>query len=293
MTGAATDVLLSVTVLRPEERRLLDALRAQGLSAEPVLPPDLAGVLARRDTPPTLAWIRNLSHREALSTARLLERAGIATVNAASAIEVCGDKGLQALLFARHGIPHPATLHAFTHEQVRDAVEQLGWPVVVKPPSGSWGRGVTRLSSEGELEAWTGGRESADAAGKLFPVLVQRYVDKPDHDLRVVVVGERPVVAFRRRSAHWRTNTHLGARVERAEITPDIDGLCADVVSALGPGFYGVDLLENRSTGELAVLEVNANPEFARSSEVHGVDVAAHCAAYAASVVRSGMVLAG
>lgn len=293
MTGAATDVLLSVTVLRPEERRLLDALRAQGLAAEPVLPPDLAGVLARREEAPGIAVIRNLSHREALGTARLLERAGITTVNASSAIEVCGDKGLQALLFERHGIPHPTTRHVFTYDQVREAVAELGWPVVVKPPSGSWGRGVTRLANEGELEAWTGGRESADAAGKLFPVLVQQYVDKPDHDLRVVVVGESPVVAFRRHSDHWRTNTHLGARVERVEVAAAMEKLCAEVVSALGPGFYGVDLLEDRATGELAVLEVNANPEFARSSEVHGVDVAGQCAAYAASLVRDGMALAG
>ena len=292
MSGAATDVLLSVTVLRPEERRLLEALRAQGLTARPALPPDIARVLARREEQPRLALIRNLSHREALGTARRLERAGITTLNSASAIEVCGDKGLQALMFDRHGIAHPTTRHAFNHDQVREAVHELGWPVVVKPPSGSWGRGVTRLSDEGELEAWTGGWESADAAGKLFPVLVQEYVDKPDHDLRVVVVGERPVVAFRRLSPHWRTNTHLGARVERVEIGLDIERICAQVLSALGPGFYGVDLVEDRATGRMSVLEVNANPEFARSSDTHGVDVAGNCAAYAAKVAQAGLVLA-
>ncbi|GAA0357215.1 RimK family alpha-L-glutamate ligase [Actinoallomurus spadix] len=292
MSGAATDVLLSVTLLRPEERRLLDALRAQGLSARPALPPDIAEVLSGREEPPRLTVIRNLSHREALGVARRLESAGIPTVNRAAAIEVCGDKGLQALLFERHGVPHPATRHASTYDQVREAITGLGWPVVVKPPSGSWGRGVTRLSGESELEAWIGGRESVDAAGKSFPVLVQRYVDKPDHDLRVIVVGERPIVAFRRRSEHWRTNTHLGARVERVEISAETGRLCADVVSALGPGFYGVDLVEDRADGRMSVLEVNANPEFARSSDTHGVDVAGHYAAYAATLARAGLTAA-
>jgi len=287
MTTAATDVLLSVTVLRPDERRLLDALRAQGLTARPVLQPDLAEVLSAGGERPRLAVLRNLSHREAIGTARRLEQAGVATLNSASAIELCNDKGLQALLFARLGIPHPATRHAFTYEQVHDIASEFGWPVVVKPVSGSWGRGVTRLSTEEELEAWTGGRESADAAGKLFPVLVQQYVEKPGHDLRIVVVGTEPVVAIRRKSDNWRTNTHLGAQVERVEISDDMHRLCAQAVAALGPGFYGVDMMQDRHTGEMTVLEINANPEFARSSETHGVDVAGLYARHVVGLLES------
>ncbi|MCT2592549.1 RimK family alpha-L-glutamate ligase [Streptomyces sp. N2-109] len=293
MTTAATDVLLSVTVLRPDERRLLDALRAQGLTARPVLPPDMAEVLAAEGERPRLTVLRNLSHRESIGTARRLEQAGVATLNSASAIEVCNDKGLQALLFARQGIPHPMTRHAFTYEQVHGIATEFGWPVVVKPVSGSWGRGVTRLSHEEELEAWTGGRESADAAGKLFPVLVQQYVEKPGHDLRIVVVGEEPVVAIRRKSANWRTNTHLGAQVERVEVTDDMRRLCAQSVAALGPGFYGVDMMEDRRTGEMTVLEINANPEFARSSETHGVDIAGLYARHVVGLLDpAGSVLA-
>ena len=288
MTSAATDVLLSVTILRPDERRLLDALRAQGLTARPVLPPDMAEVLAAGGERPRLTVLRNLSHREAIGTARRLEQAGVTTLNSPSAIEVCNDKGLQALLFARHGIPHPVTRHAFTYEQVHDIAIEFGWPVVVKPPSGSWGRGVTRLSHEEELEAWTGGRESADAAGKLFPVLVQQYVEKPGHDLRIVVVGEEPVVAIRRKSDNWRTNTHLGAQVERVEVSDEMRRLCAKAVAALGPGFYGVDMMEDRHTGEMTILEINANPEFARSSETHGVDIAGIYARHVVELLESG-----
>jgi [lysine-biosynthesis-protein LysW]--L-2-aminoadipate ligase len=232
--------------------------------------------------------IRNLSHRDAVNVSRRLEYAGVTTLNRSSVIEACNDKGLQSLLFARHGIPHPVTRHAFSYDQVRAAVFELGMPAVVKPVSGSWGRGVTKMANAECVEAWAGGRESADATGKLFPVVVQSYIDKPGHDLRVVVVGRTPVVAIQRVSDDWRTNTHLGAEVRRVEVTAEIDKLCGQVVDALGPGFYGVDLVEDRSTGELLVLEVNANPEFAKSSERHGVDVAGLYAAYVAERVSVG-----
>jgi len=280
-------------MLRPDEKLLLEALRAEGLAVAPALLEDLGQVVGGRTAPPGLALIRNLSHREAAGVARRLEHMGVQTLNRTSAIEVCNDKGLQALLFGRYGIPYPVSRHAFSYSQVREAVADLGWIAVVKPVSGSWGRGVTKLVGEECLDSWVGGRESADSSGKLFPVLVQEYIDKPGHDLRVVVVGRTPVVAIRRVSADWRTNTHLGAEVERVEVTAEIHKLCVQVVDLLGDGFYGIDLVEDRPTGELKVLEVNANPDFARSSARHGVNVAGHLAVYVVERVGSARVPVG
>jgi [lysine-biosynthesis-protein LysW]--L-2-aminoadipate ligase len=286
VTARDTDVLLSVTMLRPDEKLVLQALRARGLRVRTALRGNTTQVLAGQSAPPGLALVRNLSHREAVEVARRLHFAGVPTLNRAETIEICNDKGLQALLFARHGIPHPVSLHAYDYEEVRSAAARLGHPAVLKPVSGSWGRGVTLLSDEGCVDAWIGGRESADAGGKLFPVLVQEYIDKPGHDLRVIVVGSEPVVAIQRVSDDWRTNTHLGATVRRVPVDREIAELCARVVSATGEGFFGIDLVEDRATGRLLVLEVNANPEFARSSAQHGVDVAGHLAEYVAGLTR-------
>lgn len=274
MNQLQADVLLSVTMLRPEEKLLGAALRERGLEVATVLPPDL-GAIVRGGASARVGLIRNLSHQQAVSTARLLEHLGIDVLNRTSAIEACGDKGIQALMFSRHGVPHPESHLAFSFEQVREAVEAFGWPSVVKPVSGSWGRGVTKMVNAECVDAWIGGRESADAAGKLFPVLVQEYVDKPGHDLRVVVVGAEPVAAIRRVSDHFRTNTTLGADVERIDVTAEMADLCRRVTDIIGEGFYGIDLVEDRAVGALKVLEVNANPEFAKSSAVHGVDIAA------------------
>lgn len=81
--------------------------------------------------------------------ARRLEYVGVETLNRAATIETCNDKGLQALLFAQHGVPHPISRHAYSYAQVRSAVAELGYPAVLKPVSGSWGRGVTRMADEG------------------------------------------------------------------------------------------------------------------------------------------------
>lgn len=286
MSLPAPEVLLSVTMLRPEEKLLLRALRAEGLTVLPALREDLAPVLSGDAQPPLVALMRNLSHSDTAGLARRLEVVGIRTINSPTAIETCNDKGIQALLFARNGVPHPASRHAFGFGQVREAVAAVGWPAVVKPVSGSWGLGVTRLVDAACLDAWIGGRESADASGKLFPVLVQEHVDKPGHDLRVVVVGRTPIVVIRRISEGWRTNTHLGAQAQSVEVTPEIAKRCNQVVDVLGDGFYGIDLVEDTSTGVLKVLEVNANPDFARSSAIHGVDVAAHVASHVAARVR-------
>jgi len=268
------DVLVSVTMLRPEERLLLDALRGRGLTAATGLARDVGAVLNGTAPAPATILVRTLSHRDAAQVARRAEAAGIPALNTAAALDVCNDKGLQALLFGSHDVPHPRSFHAYADDEIAAFGDRLGWPIVVKPLSASWGRGVVRLGSRDTLDAWSGGRESTDAAGKAFPVLVQEYIEKPDHDLRVIVIGTQPVVAIQRHSTDWRTNTHLGASVSRTDITEDIILLCKRVTDLIGPGFYGVDLIEDIRDKQLRVLEVNANPEFARSSREHGVDIA-------------------
>jgi [lysine-biosynthesis-protein LysW]--L-2-aminoadipate ligase len=270
---AGPHVLLSVTLVRQEEKQLIAALRERGATVTVAKQADLAGVLNGSAPLPDLALIRNLAHSEAVEVTRRLAAIGVPTVNTADAVNLCGDKGQQALLFARLGIPHPRSYLAYDIAQVAELTAALG-RAVVKPVSASWGRGLARITDAATLECWAAGRESVDAAGKHFPVLVQQYLDKPGYDLRVVVVGTEAVVAIKRVSEDWRTNTHLGATVERTDLAAPVRRLCAQVVRQLGPGFYGVDIVVEAGTDRHFVLEVNANPEFARSAPIHGVDIA-------------------
>jgi [lysine-biosynthesis-protein LysW]---L-2-aminoadipate ligase len=283
------EVLVSVTMVRPEERLLLEALRGHGLTARAATPRHTAAILNGAAPAPKVVLLRNVSHRELGAMSDRLEQAEIPAVNNPKAVRLCLAKDLQALTFARLGVAHPVTRLAFSAEQVRDAVAGLGGDAVLKPISGSWGRGIVRVRDQEQLDAWAGGREAVDPGGKTYPVLVQEYVPKPGFNERIIVVGDAPVVAYRQVSQGFRTNTHLGGHVEPIPVSQRSRDLVARVVDCFGPGIYGIDLAESAETGELFVLEVNTNPDFANSSRIHGIDIAGLVAQYVRSLVADGL----
>jgi [lysine-biosynthesis-protein LysW]--L-2-aminoadipate ligase len=285
MLATRPDVLLGLTVLRPEERRIAAALESRGLKVQIHADRDGFSQLNPKVIGPKVALIRSMSHKTAENGATLLELGDVRTINSSQAIHICANKSLQALHFAKHGIPQPEFNIAFKVSDVKEMGESFGGDYVVKPVDASWGRGIARLTSQDCFESWSAGRESVDPNEKAFPLLVQKYVRKGNFDMRVVLVGNEPVVAFKRVSDHWKTNTHLGARVEPMEITDGIREISHQVIQLLGPGIYGLDLFQEDGTGRLLVCEVNQNPEFDKSSKIHGVDVADHIAAFVKGVL--------
>jgi [lysine-biosynthesis-protein LysW]--L-2-aminoadipate ligase len=284
VTGGPADVIVSVTVTRPEERQLLGALLAEGLRAEIANPAALAGHLGECRLP-RLVLVRNVSHQQAVLVSRLCHAAGVPALNGWSAIETCTDKASQALAFRRAGIPHPDTAVAFDLDEVRRLGGRHRGDYVIKPIDGSWGRGVVRITGQAALDSWIGARESLDPAHKSFPVIVQEYVETGCADVRAVVVGTTPVVAFQRVATGWKTNTHGGAAVVPIAIEPEVRELCGRLVDLVSPGFYGVDLLRSARDGAWLVCEINHNPDFSRSSAVHGVDVPRLVAGYVRGLV--------
>jgi [lysine-biosynthesis-protein LysW]---L-2-aminoadipate ligase len=275
-------VIVSVSQLRQEEKLILCALEREGIPAEVVTSYNISGYLNAESGGRSndLVLIRNLSHSDAAATSRLYEQAGALTINASRAIDLCANKALQALSFRRAKVPQPGFRVVMSSDEVHEAGAALGYPYVIKPVDASWGRGVVRITHEDCCASWAGARESLDATGKNFPVLAQEYVDKGNYDIRVLVVGEAPIVSFKRVSENFRTNTSLGAKVVPMETTPAIAAICKKIVAIVGEGIYGVDLFEHQRTRELLVCEVNHNPQFARSAPIHGVDVAGRIAAY-------------
>lgn len=278
-------VLLFVTKLREEEKRIVGFLKALNASVEIISEQSSWNLQDLKNF--DIALVRCLSQSKALARAKYIEAAGVKVINSRRAIEICTDKGLQSILLSRHEVPVPAYRVIHQYSELDGLLAQFGGRFVIKPVNASWGRGVTLIESPASLAVWLAARESVDVQGKHLPVLVQEYIEKDNFDVRVVIVGKQPVVAFKRVSDdNWKTNTHLGAHIIPVAIDKAICTLAEQVIHVLGEGIYGLDLMLNTRTGQYVVCEVNQNPEFANSWKVHQVDIAALIARYTVNSIE-------
>lgn len=259
--------------IRVEERLLADELAARNIPHELV---DLRAVVFDIHDP--APWRRFdavldrcISQTQSLAAVRVLEGFGVACINRAAVIEACGDKLATSVLLARHGVPTPRTRVALDPESALAAVEQNGYPAVLKPATGSWGRLLARVNDRDAAEAVIEHKATLGSVqhGVFY---VQEHVEKPGRDLRVFMVGEGAICGIVRHSPHWITNTARGGRASRFDLTPEVRALCARASRAVGGGLLAIDLLESPSAG-LLVSEINHTMEFRNSIEPTGVNI--------------------
>jgi [lysine-biosynthesis-protein LysW]--L-2-aminoadipate ligase len=226
---------------------------------------------------------RCINHSRALYTLELLNGWGIPTVNTAHVATVCGNKFSTTSALLNSGVPSPRTLLAYTPESALEAIEALGYPAVLKPAVGSWGRLISKVND----------REAAEAVLEHKTILgsyhhsvfyIQEYIAKPQRDIRTFVVGDETICGIYRTSEHWITNTARGGHASNCPITPEIDRLSQAAARAVGGGVVAIDILE-RPGGELLVNEVNYTMEFRNSIDTTGVDIPGRIVDY---VVRVG-----
>lgn len=242
---------------------------------------DLNGARARGCD---VVLIRCLSHSRALYAARLLQMQGVKTVNGYETIATCGDKVLTTLALAERGVPTPRTAVALAEEAAPAVLEVIGYPAVLKPPVGSWGRLMAKVNDREAAEALVEHKRALSRAQEI-PFYVQRYVEKPERDIRTLVVGDETVYAVYRHSRHWITNTARGGSVSRLELTPEIDRLSRAAAQAVGGGIVAVDILESPD-GSLLVNEVNHTPEFHGAKEATDADIAGKMVDYVLEIAK-------
>lgn len=275
--------------LRPEERLLFEAFERRGVAFESVYAPHLAFELSRPAERRYDAVLeRCVSQTRGLALARLFAATGAAVVNPPAVIEACGDKLATSALLAAAGVPVPRTVVAFDAEHALAACEDLGYPVVLKPVVGSWGRMVSRLNDADAVAAVLEHKEVLGGPSHQV-VYLQAYLEKPGRDLRAFVIGDRVVAAIYRSSDHWITNTARGAQASNCPVTAELEAVALRAARAVGGGVLAVDLAE--TDDGLVVIEVNHTMEFRNSIATTGVDlpglVVDHVAAVAAAV-RAG-----
>lgn len=287
-------VAILITLLRPEEKLLIGAFQAQGINPDVILDRDLdLDVLAgaSQPAPSGVPWNeydlvleRCVSTSRGLYTMALLNSWGVPTINSYATASVCADKLLTTLALARNNVAQPETRVAFTPESTMTAIEELGYPAVLKPVTGSWGRLLARVTDANSAEAIIEHRQTLGDYN-FHTYYVQEYVDKPGRDIRAFVVGDRTICAIYRSSPHWITNTARGGVASNCPVTPELDDLCQRAAAAVGGGVLAIDVFEAGERG-LLVNEINHTMEFKNSSAPTGVDIAAEVVRYALSQAR-------
>ena len=275
------------SVIRTEEKLLLEAFAERDVEVERIHVDRLRVNLSIEDAGKPFRDLdvvleRCVSHSKASAVLRILDAMGIPCVNPYLLADICGDKLATNLALIQRGVPTPRAAVAFTPEMALAAIEEIGYPAVLKPAVGSWGRLLAKVNDRESAEAIL---EHKVTLGTYHHSIfyVQEHIEKPGYDIRGFVVGGDVVAAIARDSAHWITNTARGATTRNYPITPGLRDICLRAARAVGGGVVAIDVFE-LADGSYMVNEVNYTMEFRNSIVPTGVDIPGAVADYVLAV---------
>ncbi len=227
---------------------------------------------------------RDVSHSRALYALNLFQGCGLKALNRYDVALLCGDKVATTKALEDANIPTPKSKVAFSRESAIQAIEEMGYPVVIKPAIGSWGRLLAKVNDRDSAESLL---EHKEHLGSYYHSIfyIQEYVKKPGRDIRAFVFGNKTICAVYRSSHHWITNTSRGAKTSYCALTPEIIDLSEKASKAVGGGILAIDLME--TDDGLLINEVNYTVEFRNSIQPTGVNIPEEIIKYVIEVVES------
>lgn len=265
-------IAILLSRVRVEEKLLLQAFEQRGLNIEIIDDREIIFDLPYNNwNHYDVVVERCVTQSRAIYALRILNDWGVRTVNTHRVVQICGDKLETSSALVRDNIPTPRCKVAFTPESALTAIEEMGYPVILKPTIGSWGRLLSKINDREAAETIL---EHKEVLGSYQHSIfyIQEYIDKPARDIRSFVVGDENIAAIYRYSEHWITNTARGGRAENCPVTPEIAQLSLAAARAVGGGVVAVDLLETQD-GRLLINEVNHTMEFRNSIDTTGVNI--------------------
>ena len=272
--------------IRVEEKLIFAEFERRGLAFERINDQNIVFDLNNGDYPYDVILERSIEHNSALYTLKILNDAGVPTVNTYQVADTCGDKFKTTQALIKAGVPTPRTRLAFTPEAAIQAIEELGYPAVLKPCIGSWGRLIAKVNDREAAEALL---EHKQILGSYHHSVfyIQEYIPKrADRDIRAFVVGDDCIGAIYRSSEHWITNTARGGKAANCPVTPALADICIGAARAVGGGLVAIDVLEDND-GRLLVNEVNYTMEFRNSIDTTGVNIPGLIVDYTLSAART------
>ena len=259
------------STIRGDEKLLIEAARKSNLELR------LIDIRNENFNPETYSANFDVALERSVSTVKgdyavsFLESLGVPVINTSAVAKVCGDKFLTSLALQKAGIPTPKFALVFTLEQAVKAIEEIGgFPVIIKPAVGSWGRLLAKVNDIDALEAII---EHKDVLGgpQQKAIYIQKYVKKPGRDIRSFVIGGEAVAAIYRDSPHWITNTARGGKASNCPVTEEIRTISRRASEAVGGGILAMDIFE--TDNGLQINEINHTMEFKNSEEPTGVSI--------------------
>ncbi|MGH9876285.1 MAG: lysine biosynthesis protein LysX [Nitrososphaerales archaeon] len=259
--------------IRWEEKALYEAARKKGLDVKTLNCMDLFVDLSN-GVAETYGNVlqRCVSYFRSLHSTAALEGKGVRVVNGFNTSVIAGNKLFAHMQLQKAGIATPKSMLAFSQDSALNALEKLGYPSVLKPTIGSWGRLIALLKDRDSAESIIEDRQH------MFPLYhvyyLEEFVKRPPRDIRAVVIGDKVVGAIYRYSPEgkWKTNMALGGRAETCPVTKELEDLCVKSSKTLNGEIVGVDLMESEDQG-LLVHEVNNTTEFKNVVRVTGAEV--------------------
>ncbi len=220
---------------------------------------------------------RCINHSRALHALTLFEASGVRCVNSQAVATVCGDKLLTSVALGVAGVPQPELRVAFTEQSALRAIEEMGYPVVLKPAVGSWGRLLSKVNDRDAAEAIL---EHKTVLGSYHHSIfyIQKYVEKRGRDIRSFVVGDECIAAIYRTSDHWITNTAQGGVASNCPLTNELRDFSIKAAKAVGGGIVAIDIFE--TPDGLLANEVNYTMEYKNSIQTTGVNIPQHIVDY-------------
>jgi len=272
------------SIIRKEEKLLLDEFRSRpGVEVEGIDDREQVFNLHKNQYELDVVIERCVNHSRAIHSIKVFEDFGVPTVNTYHVAEVCGSKFLTTQAIIKAKIRTPRCYLAFTPESALKAMDELGYPCVIKPNTGSWGRLISKVNDRDAAEAIL---EHKEILGSYHHSIfyIQEYVEKHGRDIRSFVVGDHCICAIYRHSKHWITNTARGATTSNCPVTDELQDISVRAAQAVGGGVVAIDVFETPEG--LSINEVNYTMEFRNSIDVTGVNIPAKVVDYVLEVGR-------
>ena len=268
-----SDVTVLYDTIRWEEKALLEAGKKKGTNIQMV---DCKKLSLDLDKPFNEDYgtvlQRCVSYYRNVHSTAALEGMGVNVINCLKTGVYAGNKLYTHMLLKKLGVPTPYASVAFSKEAALESLEKNGYPKVIKPTVGSWGRMISKLNDKDSAEGIIEGRET------MYPIYqihyLEEFVKRPPRDIRAIMVGDKVVAAIYRYSGdgYWKTNMALGGRAEKCEVTGELEEICIKAKNAVEGQIVGVDLMESEEKG-FVVHEVNNTTEYKNTVRVCEVDI--------------------